>query len=65
MATDATADDARPPRWDGRTPFCEDDEPLENIRRIITSRPPDAITGEPFDPDAVPGSSGADVTPPK
>jgi hypothetical protein len=62
MATDATADDARPPRWDGRTPFCEDDEPLEKII-AITNRPHDAITGEPYDPTAVP-DSGGDVAPP-
>jgi hypothetical protein len=61
----ADTDDTRPPRWDGISEFFEeDDEPLENIRRIITSRPPDAITGEEYDPDAVPGSSGDDVTPP-
>jgi hypothetical protein len=61
MATDSDA--TRPPRWDGVTPFSEDDEPIAKIRGIITSRPPDAITGEPFDPTAVPGSGG-DVTPP-
>jgi hypothetical protein len=59
----AAADATRPPRWDGVTPFYEPDEPPENIRRIITSRPPDAITGDPFDPTAVPGSGG-DVAPP-
>jgi hypothetical protein len=56
------ADDARPPRWDGHTSFYEDDEPIENIRRIM-ARPPDAITGEEYDPTAVPGADG-DVTPP-
>jgi hypothetical protein len=63
MATDS--DPVRPPRWDGISDFFEEDdaEPYENVRRIL-ARPPDAITGEPFDPDAVPGSSGDDVTPP-
>ena len=53
----ANADaDVRPPRWDGISPLYEEDEPLENIRRIITSGPPDVITGEEYDPTAVPGS---------
>ncbi len=59
---DTDSDATRPPRWDGISEFSEDDEPLENIRRIL-AHPPDAITSEPYDPDAVPGSSGDAVTP--
>ena len=57
----AAADATRPPRWDGRSDFFEEDEPIAKIRGIM-ARPPDAITGEEYDPDAVPGS-GDDVTP--
>jgi hypothetical protein len=37
---DAAADDTRPPRWDGRSDFYEDDdEPIAKIRGIM-ARPP-------------------------
>jgi len=58
---DTDSDATRPPRWDGVTPFSEPDEPIAKIRGIM-ARPPDAITGEEYDPTAVPGS-GDDVTP--
>ena len=53
VMADTDSDPVRPPRWDGRSDFFEEDEPIAKIRGIM-ARPPDAITGEPFDPDAAP-----------